>query len=160
MIVMLAYFYVDGLPPNFYLQEGNKLMRKTPLKRTAMKRKPRRGGSMPQEVYQAVMGRAGGRCEAAIGGVCTGTAQDWHHRQRRQAGNDIVVNGLALCRACHHHITFVSPAEGKTRGLIISAFATDIAARPFYARGAWWLLSEDGSKKIISRSPLGEGWEG
>ena len=135
-------------------------MRKTPLKRTPMKRKPRRGGNMPPEVYQAVMQRDGGRCEAAMPGICTGTAQDWHHRQRRQAGNDIVVNGLALCRACHHHITFTSPAEGKTRGLIVSAFATDIAERPFYARGAWWLLSDDGSKQIISRAPLGEGWTG
>lgn len=135
-------------------------MRKTPLKRTAMKRKPRRGGIMPQEVYQAVTRRSGGRCEAAMPGICTGQAQDLHHRQRRQKGNDIVVNCIYICRACHHHITFVSPAEGKTRGLIISAFASDIAERPFYARGAWWLLSENGSKQIISRAPLGEGWAG
>lgn len=135
-------------------------MRRTPLKRTPMKRKARRGGSMPQEVYGAVMRRAGYQCEGGISGVCTGDAQEWHHRQRRNASNDVVSNGLALCNACHHHITHVSPAEGKKRGLIVSAFANDAIERPFYCRGAWWKLEHDGSKHVISRAPLGEGWEG
>lgn len=137
-------------------------MRKTPLKRTPMKRKARRGGSMPPEVYEAVMRRANYRCEGTIPEVCTGEAQDWHHRQRRQAGNDIVTIGLALCRACHHHITFVSPAEGRRRGLIVSAHMPleRVQAAPVYSRGAWWRLSEDGSKQIISRAPLNDGWEG
>lgn len=132
------------------------------MKRSAMKRKPPRNGYVPAEVRQAVLDRSNFKCEAAMPGICTGRAEDLHHRQRRNASKNphTVLNCIYICRACHHHITFTSPAEGKTRGLIISAFASDIAERPFYARGAWWLLSENGSKQIISRAPLGEGWTG
>ena len=132
------------------------------MKRSAMKRKPPRNGHVPTEVRQAVLDRSNFECEAGMPNICTGRAEDLHHRQRRNASKNphSVLNCIYICRACHHHITFTSPAEGKTRGLIISAFASDIAERPFYARGAWWLLSDDGSKQIISRAPLGEGWAG
>lgn len=137
-------------------------MKRSAMKRSAMKRKPPRNGHVPAEVRQAVLDRSNFECEAAMPGICTGRAEDLHHRQRRNASKNphSVLNCIYICRACHHHITFTSPAEGKTRGLIISAFASDIAERPFYARGAWWLLSEDGSKQIVSRAPLGEGWTG
>lgn len=137
-------------------------MKRSAMKRSAMKCKPPRNGHVPAEVRQAVLDRSNFKCEAAMPGICTGRAEDLHHRQRRNASKNphTVLNCIYICRACHHHITFTSPAEGKTRGLIISAFASDIAERPFYARGAWWLLSEDGSKQIVSRAPLGEGWTG
>ena len=125
-------------------------MKRTPLKRTPMKRSPRKAGPMPTEVYETVMRRAQGRCEAGIEGVCTGAPEDWHHRQRRMPGNDQVQNGLALCRACHHHITFISPALGKERGLVVSAFAHDYLDRPYYSRGHWWLLAEDGTKAVTT----------
>lgn len=57
---------------------------------------------MPEAVYQAVMERSGGVCEAMIFPVCTGQVGHWHHRlMRSQGGKHEVHNGLALCSACH-----------------------------------------------------------
>lgn len=113
------------------------------MKRSQIKRKPRRGGAMPPHVYDAVMRRNGGVCEAGLKG-CEGAAVDWHHRQRRQAGNDVIQNGLALCRACHHRITFVTPAEGKELGLIVHSHHPDPGSVPVCVRGVWVLLTAGG----------------
>lgn len=138
-------------------------MRKTPLKRTPMKRKPPRNGHVPAEVRQAVLDRSNFECEAGMPNICTGRAEDLHHRQRRNASKNphSVLNCIYICRACHHHITFVSPAEGRRRGLIVSAHMPleRVQAAPVYSRGAWWMLEADGSKRVISRGPLRDGWE-
>ena len=120
-------------------------MKRSRLKRTPMKRRPRRGGAMPPEVYEAVMMRRGGRCEAGLPGACTGKAEEWHHRQRRQRGNDTVTNGAALCHACHHLVTHVSPAVGRERGLIVHSHHPDPAEVPMKVGRDWVLLTEDGS---------------
>lgn len=120
-------------------------MKRTPLKRTPMKRRPRRGGRMPQEVYETTMfKRARGLCEAGLPG-CEKNATDFHHRQRRQRGNDTVVNSAALCRACHHLITHVSPVVGRERGLIVHSHHPNPAEVPMCIRGRWVLLGEDGT---------------
>ena len=108
------------------------------MRRTPMKKKPPRNGSVPPEVRQAVMWRNGTRCEAGLPGVCTGRAQEFHHRQSRSATRDPhkVVNGAALCSACHHYITHVSPKVGRERGLIVSRHYTgDQAAIPMEVHG-------------------------
>ena len=108
------------------------------MKRSPMKKKPPRNGRVPEDVYQAVMWRNGGRCEAGLPGVCTGQAQEFHHRQSRSATRDPhkVVNGAALCSACHHHITHVSPLAGRQRGLIVSRhFTGDQAVIPMKVKG-------------------------
>lgn len=124
------------------LQRGS-----TRMARTRIKPKSRRGGSMPAEVYRAVMGRSGGRCEGALPGVCTGAAEEWHHRQPRARSNDTVANGAALCSACHRHITDVSPSVGFDRGLRVSRHLEgEPGGVPMLLRGREWvLLSDDGS---------------
>lgn len=129
-------------------------MKRSPLRRTSLKRgksqlkrapikpKPRRGGAMPQASYDAVMMRAGYRCEAQLSG-CLRDAHEWHHRQRRRDGSDTPSNGLALCRACHHHITSVSPAEGRKRGLVVHFAHPDPSAVPVLIGGRTWVLLDD-----------------
>ena len=100
---------------------------------------------MPPEVYRLVMDRSRGRCEAGLPGCCTGAPEEWHHRQRRQRGNDRVSNGAALCHACHDYITHTSPAAGCERGLIVHSHHPNPAEVPMCVRGVWVLLGEDGS---------------
>lgn len=118
---------------------------KNQLKRSPMKPKPRRGGAMPQESYDAVMMRAGYRCEARLDG-CQDAAHEWHHRQRRRDGADVPSNGLALCQACHRHITSVSPAEGRKRGLVVHFAHPSPADVPVLLNGRSWVLLDDAGR--------------
>ncbi|QQU92266.1 hypothetical protein I6I67_08455 [Corynebacterium aurimucosum] len=96
--------------------------------------------------------RARGLCEAGLPG-CEKNATDFHHRQRRQRGNDTVVNSAALCRACHHHITHVSPAEGRERGLIVHSHHPDPGSVPMCVRGRWFMLLPDGGMEATEARP-------
>lgn len=97
------------------------LARKTPLKRTAMKRKPRRAKPGSSEIEfrgeerAAIERRSGGRCEAGTE-VCTGKARVIHHRLLKSAGGrGGRENGLHICTACHvwiHQHSLVSYARG------------------------------------------------
>lgn len=125
-----------------------------PLKRKPMKRNATpRNGRVGQDVRELVMNRAGGRCEAGLPNVCTGQAQEFHHRRSRAVGKDphTVGNGAALCSACHHYITHVSPRVGIERGLIVSRhFDGDPAEKRMLvqSRGlrswTWVLLTPEG----------------
>ena len=120
------------------------MKRGKPLKRSAIKKKPRRGGNMPPQVYEAVMRRSGYRCEAVIAGVCTGAAEEWHHRQPRDRYNDVPSNGVAICSACHRHITDVSPREGFDRGLRVSRHTVRPPGEfPMLLCGRRWVLLDD-----------------
>lgn len=122
------------------------------MKRSPIKRRRRKGGMMPHDVYETVMLRSRGRCEAGLK-CCTGTPQEWHHRQRRQRDNDVVVNGAALCSACHHHITHVSPAVGRERGLIVHSHHPDPGSVPMCVRGRWVMLLPDGGMEATEARP-------
>ncbi|GEB97726.1 hypothetical protein CFL01nite_12210 [Corynebacterium flavescens] len=98
---------------------------------------------MPEEVYATVMQRSQGRCEAGLD-CCTGSPEEWHHRQRRQRNNDLVVNGAALCHACHHYITHVDPSVGRERGLIVHSHHPDPGQVPMMIRDEWFYLLADG----------------
>lgn len=133
-------------------------MKRSPLKRTRMKRKPPRNGRVPGDVYQKVMLRNGGRCEAGFDGVCTNHAEEFHHRQSRSASRNphTVGNGAALCRACHHHLTFVSPAEGRRWGLVVSRhFNGDPGTVPMKVPGAGWVLLTPMGSYIPAKAPEG-----
>lgn len=128
------------------------MKRGKPLKRTAMKRKARRGGSMPPDVYELVMRRSGGRCEAALPSVCTGDAQEWHHRQPRDRYNDIPSNGVSICKACHTYITDVSPAVGFDRGLRVSRHTMlPPSDFPMMLRGTWVHLDDAGGWTLAAK---------
>ena len=111
------------------------------MRRTAIKRKPPRNGPGPEVVREKVMYRLGGRCEAQLAGICTRLAEEFHHRQSRSASRNphTVGNGAALCRACHHHITHVSPRAGREVGLIVSRhFNGDPGTVPMLVPGYGW----------------------
>jgi len=127
------------------------MKRGKPMKRTPMKKRPPRRGAMPTEVRAKVMARNGGRCEAGLKGVCTGAAEEFHHRRPVGVGSNphTVGNGAALCHACHDFITFVSPAEGRNRGLCVSRhYSGDPGDKPMLVRHRaffqWSLLTEEG----------------
>ena len=117
-------------------------MKRTPLKRTPMRRRPARSGPIPPEARWMVDTRSQGRCEGRVPGVCTGRAQEVHHRRSRGVGKTPhdVSNLLGLCSACHHHVTHVSPRDGFDRGIVVSRNAvTTPAGVPVRYRGRTWV---------------------
>lgn len=122
-------------------------------KRKPMRKRTPRNGRLPEDVRTTVMLRAGGRCEAGLAGVCTGEAQEFHHRQSRSASRDphTIVNGAGLCTACHYYITHVSPEEGRERGLVVSRhYEGDPGDKPMLVRSyglkdyMWVYLTPEG----------------
>ena len=55
-------------------------------------------------VLQANAAENQGRCQVAIEGVCTGTADTVHHRLGRAVTGDDPRYLVACCRACNLHI--------------------------------------------------------
>ena len=122
-------------------------MKRTPLKRTPMKRKPARNGRVPEAVYTSVMLRNGGRCEIGFPGVCTGRAQEFHHRRSRGVGKNphTVGNGCAACHACHDYLTHKSPSAGRACGAVVSRHYTgDPAEKPMRVPGRGWVYLTPG----------------
>lgn len=77
---------------------------------------------MPREVYQTVFDRAGGRCEAMVFPVCTGRAEQFHHRQYRSRGGEHTVPNLVfICRACHDWV-HAHPRESGEIGLSVHSW--------------------------------------
>ena len=92
-------------------------MKRTPLKRTAMRRKPRRVDPADADAYAEAHRRPG--CQARIDGVCTGRNEHAHHRRlRSQCGPTTSEALLAVCLACHDHI-HRHPAWSNERGFIL-----------------------------------------
>ena len=104
---------------------------------------------MPQAVYEAVFERAESdamhpACEATIRGVCSFRATHWHHRKlRSQGGGHEVVNGLAVCDACHHYF-HMHPALAYSKGWLVRS-NLDPALVPVQRRDRVVRLYEDGS---------------
>jgi hypothetical protein len=99
--------------------------------------------SEEKDAKDAARARSGGVCEIQISGVCLGRAKDFCHRVREgQGGPWLVVNGLHGCRACHEW-THRNPAASRVKRWALKTF--DDLGKPVEYRGAWVLLSEDGS---------------
>lgn len=108
---------------------------------------------MPQSVYEAVFARAESdalhpACEATIRGVCSFRATHWHHRKlRSQGGGHDVVNGLAVCDACHHFF-HMHPAVAYGNGWLVPSYL-DPALVPVQRRDRVVRLYEDGSFREV-----------
>jgi len=92
------------------------IARKTPLKRTGIKRKT--GTAMPKSVIDFVKTRANGSCEARTP-RCVGGVDHLHHKiLRSQGGKHTVENLLAVCMPCH---TFIhnNPQVSVDNGWIV-----------------------------------------
>lgn len=117
------------------------------MKRSPMKRKPPRNGRVPDEVRHIVMLRNGGRCEVGFPGICTGRAEEFHHRRSRAVGKNphTVGNGCAACHACHDYLTHKSPSAGRDRGAVVSRHYTgDPAYKPMKVPGKGWVYLTPG----------------
>lgn len=89
---------------------------KKPLKRSGPIKPRRRGEGALVKSRKIVSERSGGRCEARIGGVCSGTAECVHHVLRRsQGGGHEPENLLHLCNRCHGWV-HANPAEAMEKG--------------------------------------------
>lgn len=98
---------------------------------------------MPRAVYEVVMERAAGVCEAMVPGVCTGRAEHWHHRRMRsQGGAHEVVNGLGVCAGCHGFF-HAHPAHAYEAGWLVRS-VDDPAVVPVSYRGRWVTLDASG----------------
>lgn len=83
-------------------------------------------------------------CEIRAPG-CTSDATDWHHRQRRNCGDDTITNALHACRACHRW-THAHPTAARALGWIVPTWA-DPARTPVRIRGRWVLLTPTAGKE-------------
>lgn len=100
---------------------------------------------MPPAVYETVMHRAGGMCEARISPQCTRRPEHWHHRQLRSGGGrHEVVNGIGICHECHGWI-HANVALSRELGFIVSRYH-DPAETPVTWRGKKWVLDEFGQR--------------
>ena len=73
-----------------------------PKRRSGLRQVGRRGRAKRAAMQQVPLG---GRCEAAVPGVCTGTAEHRHHRRRAsQGGTEDRSNLVLICHRCHEHV--------------------------------------------------------
>jgi hypothetical protein len=97
-------------------------MKRTPLRRTAFRRKPPTE-HMNQDVRDAVMKRDAWRCQARVRGYapeveCRGALHAHHAVLRSQGGQDTLEHMLAVCMAHHDHLHNVDRAGAEAYGLI------------------------------------------
>lgn len=77
-------------------------MKRTALRRTPFRRRPRSPHASVLASYQVVRERSEGLCEGHVAGVCTRFASHVHHRRlRSQGGSNEPENLLHLCASCH-----------------------------------------------------------
>lgn len=89
--------------------------RKAPLKRSNLKRKPRKASPAMKRARSLAVERAEGLCEARWTG-CSARGEHAHHiRRRSQGGEDVVENLLIVCQSCHGAI-HANPALAHQKG--------------------------------------------
>lgn len=103
-------------------------MKRTPLKRRkgVNRMSPKRKAlNELRRIFVADILTARPWCQARIEGICTRRSVDVHEVLTRARGGSITDpdNVLALCRACHHHIT-VNPAWAVEHGFMRHSWET------------------------------------
>jgi hypothetical protein len=108
-----------------------------------------------KEARAAVAKRSGGRCEAAIHGVCQGQAREFQHRQAKgQMGGWTSSNGLAVCGhgnalGCHGYI-HQHPLEAYEKGWSVRSWDDPLEREVLY-RGRWVLLDDNGGMTAVEK---------
>ena len=102
------------------------ITRRTPLKRTALKRKPKRR-AVPSDIYQQVLARDMGCVGRAYLPFvqCYGRIDPHHVLRRSQGGQDTPDNLISLCRA-HHSFVHDHPQQSYDLGLLKRPHIGDI----------------------------------
>ena len=99
---------------------------------------------IPRETADMVKARADGACEALVHHVCTGQAEQLHHRQMRsQGGGHTVENLIHVCHGCHLYF-HRNPQVSYDAGHLVKSHG-DPAIKPVMYRGQPVILAEDGS---------------
>lgn len=98
----------------------------TPRWKGSQKRQKRRNAARYKKARLEVIERSGGRCEAAIEGVCKVRGTNAHHKQMSgQGGQDTAENLVWVCGSgttgCHGWI-HANPAAATALGLLVSSF--------------------------------------
>lgn len=109
---------------------------------------PEDGRTALSVAREIVFARAKDRCE-----VCGGRATDFSHRRTRSVKDehtDSPENGLASCRACHAQM-HRHPAEARRLGHHVSRYVPDPGKVPVHLKGAWWMLSRDGTMSLTDK---------
>lgn len=88
-----------------FTQKPRKPLKRTKLARMSAKTKARLPAR--RRCCAAVRKRCGGRCEAALPSICTGSMTETHEILARSQGGDPTdpANALGCCRMCHSWIT-------------------------------------------------------
>jgi hypothetical protein len=121
------------------LKRGPAPKRKTPLPRSTWRPKPkprsapkryRSPNEFPETVKAAIRRRSGNMCEFRSS-VCTGKATVFHHRKRRESGDNREVNGLHGCDSCHKY-AHAHPVMARLMGWIVYSTLdpADVPVRP------------------------------
>lgn len=102
---------------------------------------------MTRHQYETVMRRcyeAGyPACEVMQFGVCTGAADQWHHRKlRSQQGGNEASNGLGVCNACHRHI-HDNTKKSYEKGWLVHGWHSPLEV-PVHRRGQVVVLDDEG----------------
>ena len=93
-------------------------MKRSPLRRTAMKRKPSSKSVIPAKVRAEVLERSGGFCEIDHPN-CPGPARHMHHiLMRSQGGKHEASNLLHLCHTAHVEV-HANPSVSYERGWLL-----------------------------------------
>lgn len=112
-------------------------------------RKPSKRSADPvvPEVYEALVRRAGGRCELGTLGYrslgCQGRVHA-HHRLPVQFGGRSVVTNLGLLCAKHHHFVHNWPGDGAGYGWLVGRRADPSQVPVTLGDGRRVLLTDDG----------------
>lgn len=97
------------------------------LKRSPIKRKPRRSGPMPTEVRDEVLARdldcVAHRMGFALDVPCWGPLHVHHKRLRSQGGLNHPDNLITLCETHHRHAHDVDRRGAELAGLIVRGAA-------------------------------------
>jgi len=127
------------------------LRRRTPLRSTVTDPKPARARSVPDDLRRVLRDRSGGRCEIGLPGLCSVWATEVSHRQARKMGgrhgaarpgNDRLANTMLSCGSCHRW-SHEHPSEARTLGLQVPE-GRDPALEPVLRRGQPVYLSDVG----------------
>lgn len=107
----------------------------------------------PAAVKDLIHARSGGVCELLIPMVCTGRAEQIHHRRPRGLGGthapevSAASNGVDVCAACHGYAE-ANRAEAQTNGWLVSQWASPAEVAILYRSRTRMRLTDDGGYAV------------
>lgn len=107
----------------------------------------------PEGTKALIHARSEGVCELIIPMICTGRAEQVHHRRPRGLGGtrapevSAASNGLDVCAACHRYVE-LNRAVAQTNGWLVSQWASPAEVPVLYRSRVRMLLTDDGGYAV------------